>query len=76
MQAKYCIRNCLFLSNNTLLFIATAACGGLPAPGVAAEPAPSPPPLHRAVTLEWNARLRHESVDDDAFGPAADRESR
>lgn len=56
----------------TLLFIATAACGGLPAPGVTAEPLPSPPPLHRAVTLEWNARLRHESVDDDAFGPAAD----
>ena len=60
----------------TLLFTATATaiavCTLLPAPTIAAESTPSPPPSTAPVTLEWNARLRHESIDDDAFARGAD----
>ena len=35
---------------------------------LAADPGPAGP----SITFEWNARLRHEAVDDDAFVPRAD----
>lgn len=49
--------NCQLLSASIV-----AACT-VPALAAAAGPVTPTPP----VTLEWNARLRHESVDDDAF---------
>ncbi len=51
----------------------TVALGALPAllalasPAFAADPAPEARPLQ----FEWNARLRHENVDDDAFAQGA-----
>ena len=72
----------------TLLFASLIAIGALPPLAAAAEtaakpvpsPSPSPPASSPAsgpasgpaVTLEWNARLRHESVSDDAFARDAD----
>lgn len=44
--------------------LALACTAALPLAAGAAEPA--------AVSFEWNARLRHEHVDDDAFSRAAD----
>ncbi len=49
-----------------LSLMTLASIAGLPLPadaGEGATTAPSP----RAITPEWNLRLRHESVDDDAF---------
>lgn len=56
----------------TLLFTAIAICTLPPVQAAAAESAPSAPPSTPAVTLEFNARLRHESVEDDAFARTAD----
>ncbi|MHB8912667.1 MAG: alginate export family protein, partial [Lysobacter sp.] len=60
----------------TLLFVSITAIGALPAlaaaAGNTARPAPASSPPGPAVTLEWNARLRHESVADDAFARDAD----
>ncbi len=39
-----------------------------PLSALAADPAPA----GRSIDLEWNARLRHEAVDDDAFVHRAD----
>lgn len=47
---------------------AACAAGLLCAPAIAARAEPSPPPL----STEWEARLRHESVADDAFTRTAD----
>ena len=54
-----------------LLFAAITAVCALPAQALAAETAP-PSASAAAVTLEWNARLRHESVDDDLFARDAE----
>jgi len=51
-----------------LLFASISALCTLPALAVAAESAQPASPF----TLEWNARLRHEAVDDDAFARGAD----
>ena len=52
----------------TLLFVSITACCALTAQVSAADVTPQATP----VTVEWNARLRHESVDDDAFARGAD----
>ena len=56
------------LPTHKLLFASITAICALPALAAAAESAP----LVSPVTLEWNTRLRHESVDDDAFPRNAD----
>jgi hypothetical protein len=46
-----------------------AAIALLAMPGVsAANEPPAPAPAATPWAFEWNARLRHETVDDDAFG--------
>ena len=51
------------------LTLAIAALLALPAAALAAEP---PAPAPAGFQLDWNARLRNESVDDDAFARGAD----
>lgn len=49
--------------SRTVLFTSICIMAALPASTRAAESAPSAGPL----AWEWNARLRHEAVEDDAF---------
>lgn len=51
-----------------LLCAAVLAMLAAPVTVPAVEPAPADSPLQ----FEWNARLRHEAVDDDAFARSAD----
>ena len=48
--------------------LALVAVPSMLPPAAAGEP----PSDQRAVAPEWNLRLRHEHVDDEAFGPSAD----
>jgi hypothetical protein len=53
------------------MFIAIALVGLYGLPAQAAEPTPEP----KTFAVEWNARARHESVDDEAFAHAADAQT-
>lgn len=54
-----------------LLASLSVACA-LPAPVAVAQKAAAPAAPVAPISLEWNARLRHEAVDDHAFARDAD----
>ncbi|MFS8064582.1 MAG: alginate export family protein [Luteimonas sp.] len=54
-----------------LLSAVITALLALPAIAEATEPVATPAPVAAPWQFEWNARLRHEAVDDDAFVQSA-----
>ena len=59
------------MSRPSLLSAAIIALFALPAIAEATESAATPEPVAAPWQFEWNARLRNENVDDDAFTKSA-----
>jgi hypothetical protein len=60
------------IRRNLLFFSLVAVCAPLSLLAAPVENVGDAKPPVSPITLEWNARLRHESVDDDAFARDAD----
>ncbi len=59
-----------------MLSVACLLAAALSAPSVRADSnGTSVPPVYAPLQVEWDARLRHEQVDDDAFSRHADADT-